>query len=200
MDHLILVLKTLQHLVNMNLEREIQNLPRLRKKIECLKFIKEITSLTIDTNNNLILTYVDGNNNTLTQEVMLSTSSGFKPNIVVDNYTELLTVTGQQLFEFVEVQNSQGTQWLPGSIGGTYYGSGLYYWNGTEWKHDNDKIYEALQQFVDALALIIPTDHHSGFNYIKATEDITVFEDKEMLVSQLTIDGSLTINGTTTVI
>ena len=32
------------------------------------------------------------------------------------------------------VENSQGTYWLPGFIGGTYYGKGLYYSNGTTWE------------------------------------------------------------------
>ena len=30
--------------------------------------------------------------------------------------------------------NSQGTAWLPASLGGTYYNKGLYYSNGTTWE------------------------------------------------------------------
>lgn len=30
---------------------------------------------------------------------------------------------------------SQGTKWLPFSLGGTYYNSGMYYSNGTDWEY-----------------------------------------------------------------
>lgn len=38
--------------------------------------------------------------------------------------------------EFYYVINSQGTKWLPGTLGGTYYKSGTYYSNGTSWVTD----------------------------------------------------------------
>lgn len=54
--------------------------------------------------------------------------------IVVANYSALpnpTTVTGK----FYWCSNSQGTKWLPFSIGGTYYNSGLYYSNGVSWEY-----------------------------------------------------------------
>jgi hypothetical protein len=30
---------------------------------------------------------------------------------------------------------SEGTKWLPGSLGGTYYSAGLYYSNGVSWEY-----------------------------------------------------------------
>jgi hypothetical protein len=48
---------------------------------------------------------------------------------VVANYSAILAlppVTGK----FYWASASQGTSWLPGSLGGTYYNSGLYYYNG----------------------------------------------------------------------
>ena len=53
--------------------------------------------------------------------------------IVVANYSALPapnTVTGK----FYWCSASQGTSWLPGSLGGTYYNSGMYYSNGTTWE------------------------------------------------------------------
>lgn len=52
---------------------------------------------------------------------------------IVANYSALpdpATVPG----EFYFTENSQGTKWLPGSMGGTYYPGGvLYYSNGVAW-------------------------------------------------------------------
>jgi len=55
---------------------------------------------------------------------------------VVANYSALPaanTVSGK----FYWCSASQGTAWLPGSLGGTYYNSGLYYSNGTTWEFLN---------------------------------------------------------------
>jgi len=55
------------------------------------------------------------------------------PITVVANYSALptaSTVTG----EFYWCSASQGTAWLPGSLGGTYYSAGLYYSNGSSWE------------------------------------------------------------------
>lgn len=60
-----------------------------------------------------------------------STSSGTSITVVA-NYSALpdpTTVSGQ----FYWCENSQGTAWLPGSLGGTYYSAGQYYSNGTSW-------------------------------------------------------------------
>jgi hypothetical protein len=68
--------------------------------------------------------------------------------IVVTNYSALPvpnTVTGN----FYWVSNSQGTSWLPGSIGGTYYSAGLYYSNGVTWEYMNVP-YQASQVGVNA--------------------------------------------------
>ncbi len=67
---------------------------------------------------------------------------------VVPNYDGLpnpATVTGK----FYWVENSQGTAWLPWSLGGTYYPKGLYYSNGISWIV-TDAPYQASQIEVDA--------------------------------------------------
>lgn len=68
--------------------------------------------------------------------------------VEVVNYSALPvanTVTGQ----LYAVLNSQGTYWLPGSLGGTYYGKGLYYSNGFSWIY-TETPYNASQATVDA--------------------------------------------------
>jgi hypothetical protein len=68
--------------------------------------------------------------------------------VVVSNYSALplaTTVTGL----FYWCSNSQGTKWLPGSLGGTYYNSGMYYSNGANWEFLNVP-YQATQPTVDA--------------------------------------------------
>ena len=66
---------------------------------------------------------------------------------VVANYSALPavgTVTGQYYW----VKASQGTAWLPGSLGGTYYSAGLYYSNGVTWEF-LDVPYQATQATVN---------------------------------------------------
>lgn len=66
---------------------------------------------------------------------------------VVANYSALppvATVTGQ----FYWCSASQGTSWLPGSLGGTYYSAGLYYSNGVSWEF-MDVPYQATQSEVN---------------------------------------------------
>ncbi len=53
---------------------------------------------------------------------------------VVSNYSALPSATSHA-GEFYWVSNSQGTKWLPGSLGGTYYPNGMYYSNGTDWEY-----------------------------------------------------------------
>lgn len=67
---------------------------------------------------------------------------------VVANYSALpdpTTVSGQ----FYWCESSQGTSWLPGSLGGTYYNSGMYYSNGVSWSFVNVP-YQATQSEVNA--------------------------------------------------
>lgn len=67
--------------------------------------------------------------------------------IVVDNYSALpdpTTVSGK----FYWAENSQGTSWFPGSLGGTYYNSGMYYSNGVSWNFMNVP-YQATQSEVN---------------------------------------------------
>ena len=67
---------------------------------------------------------------------------------VVANYSALPDPT-TVADKFYWCENSQGTAWLPGSLGGTYYPRGLYYSNGTTWEYMETPI-QATQAEVDA--------------------------------------------------
>lgn len=55
---------------------------------------------------------------------------------VVANYSALPSAASAN-DEFYWCSASQGTSWLPGALGGTYYNSGLYYSNGVSWEYLN---------------------------------------------------------------
>lgn len=66
----------------------------------------------------------------------------------VANYSALpdpTTVPGEMYI----AENEQGTNWLPGSLGGTYYPEGMYYSNGVKWVYQKSA-YQATQMEVDA--------------------------------------------------
>lgn len=77
--------------------------------------------------------------------IVVTSGSGV---IVVANYSALpppSTVTGK----FYWCENSQGTSWLPGPLGGTYYPAGTYYSNGVTWEYAATP-YQATQVEVNA--------------------------------------------------
>lgn len=84
------------------------------------------------------------------RRIFTGSSGGTSPLdiTVVANYSALPpanTASGK----FYWCQASQGTWWLPGSLGGTYYNKGLYYSNGTTWE-TVETPYQATQVEVDA--------------------------------------------------
>jgi hypothetical protein len=52
----------------------------------------------------------------------------------VDNFSDLPEASNNP-DELFYVRNNQGTKWLPGSFGGTYYPKGWYLSTGTTWEH-----------------------------------------------------------------
>lgn len=105
------------------------------------------------TGSNIVL-YVD--RDTLTMYIWNGTAyepfsgggGGGSTITIVANYSALpdpTTVSGQ----FYWCSASQGTYWLPGSLGGTYYSSGLYYSNGVGWEYTPTP-YNATQATVNA--------------------------------------------------
>lgn len=67
------------------------------------------------------------------------------------------------------VENSQGTQWLPNNLGGTYYPAGWYIWNGTDWVSDRNAIANQLEQNILQLS-----DNVADINQVES--DLTAEE------------------------
>ena len=89
----------------------------------------------IESSTGVIRTLLQGNNITITNngDGTISISSSADDITVVANYSALPTASGVS-GKFYWCSASQGTAWLPGSLGGTYYSAGLYYSNGTTWE------------------------------------------------------------------
>lgn len=62
----------------------------------------------------------------------------------VASYNDL--IAGETAGEISYVEQSQGTRWLIGSLGGTYYPNGWYLWNGTLWVSDTNAIATAINE------------------------------------------------------
>lgn len=68
------------------------------------------------------------------------------------NYNELSNLATLEVGDFAYVQESQGTKWLPGSLGGTYYNRGIYYYDGVSWKTTEIPYQANLQQVNDGIS------------------------------------------------
>lgn len=107
---------------------------------------------------------------------MMFTTGGGTNITVVANYSALpdpTTVSGQ----FYWCESSQGTSWLPGSLGGTYYSAGQYYSNGVSWSFVNVP-YQATQSEVntgtntDKFVTPSTLKNSTQFQYLDATSSI----------------------------
>lgn len=115
--------------------------------------------------------------------------------IVVTNYSALpdpTTVSGQ----FYWCENSQGTSWLPGSLGGTYYNSGMYYSNGVSWSFVNVP-YQATQSEVNAGTntdkFVTPDTlkNSTQFQFLDATSSIQGQLNSKLNLSGGSLTGAL---------
>jgi hypothetical protein len=90
------------------------------------------------------------------------------------------------------VNSSEGTAWLPGSIGGNYYPSGWYLWTGTIWKSDRNSIASQLQTNVGSLNA--KEDKVSGYSLTKnnLTDALKALYDGA--VSWISTNGTNVIN------
>lgn len=82
--------------------------------------------------------------------------------------------------------SSQGTQWLPGSLGGTYYPKGQYYSDGTNWIYDSNS-YQASQSDVNTGTI---TDQWVSPNTLKNSSQWSTKENTANKQNSLTVDGT----------
>lgn len=78
---------------------------------------------------------------------------GFVGAAFFDTFNALnlaLPQPGQAVDTIVGVRNSQGIEWLPGSLGGTWYPEGFYRSTGLEWRFFGKFPYQATQVEMDA--------------------------------------------------
>jgi len=86
--------------------------------------------------------------NDLKEAIAYFNSMGIYGLVTVANYSALPDPTTVPGHMYICV-SSQGTSWLPGSLGGTYYPEGFYYSTGSAWVYSKTA-YQALQATVDA--------------------------------------------------
>lgn len=134
----------------------------------------------------------------VTQQELIDALGGVGLPTVVANYSALpdpTTVAGQ--FYFVE--NHQGTEWLWGSLGGTYYPAGEYYSNGIVWRYEKSA-YQATQVTVDAG--INDNQFLTSFTFENAAKwgEYVVVNGNQLINDLKTFTNNLTVNGNLSVL
>lgn len=94
---------------------------------------------------------------------------------VFANYTALITAypTAQTL-SLAYVQNSQGTAWLPGGLGGTFYSKGTYLFDGVNWVDGLDEVSEELQDLINEQYKLKVTSSDTTPNYLINKNEDTI--------------------------
>jgi hypothetical protein len=69
-------------------------------------------------------------------------SGGGLDIVISDSFSDL--PDGSESGELSYVKNSQGTLWLPGTLGGNFYPEGWYVWSGSAWVSDRNQIANAI--------------------------------------------------------
>ena len=140
----------------MELNQLIRNLKKLNCDVDKLyslissnsnNSITSINSIDVDNNGKLILTFTD---NTGINTVESDSLQKFIIKYNVLNYTELLTKL-PNTYDYAYVRQEQGNQWLPGSLGGNYYSSGLYMWDGIKWIKDDISLINEINNIINTL-------------------------------------------------
>lgn len=81
----------------------------------------------------------------------VSGGGGFNFTYLANDFTNLNTVAPQPIDAgtIAYVFNSEGTAWLPATMGGSYYPAGIYVSDGSDWVSDRNSIANQLQINVD---------------------------------------------------
>jgi hypothetical protein len=84
-------------------------------------------------------------------------NSNYVANYRAINFSDIANVApSPEINETVFVNQSEGTRWLPGKYGGTYYpGQTIYVWNGTTWTNELEEVANALQVNIDDISSIV---------------------------------------------
>ena len=91
--------------------------------------------------------------------LVVSLEGGTSFSYVVENFTALSLVTGMITGELAYLESSEGTKWLPATMGGTYYPAGIYLYNGSTWVSDRNEIALSLEDVLkNSLRNVTSTD------------------------------------------
>lgn len=123
-------------------------------------------------------------------------------SLFAENYTQLLAISeNPQTLDIAYVRDAQGSKWLPGSVGGTYYPKGTYLYNGTTWVSDKSNVAEALDDVLyesDGFARYTDTVYTEIAPQIIPANQITVMENNANVIERHLPKGVLDYyNGTT---
>jgi hypothetical protein len=127
--------------------------------------------------------------NVINQTLITSTIVGR-----VENYSALPPAADHD-GEYWAVDNNQGTSWLPGSLGGTYYSKGIYYSDGVTWDYQGSFPYQASQAQVDAgIANDVFVTPYTLNNWVGAVDDLQGLQDVLIEDSVLTQNNIIDAN------
>ena len=109
-------------------------------------------------------------------------------NYTEDNYTNLAALTGVTAGQMAYVVDSEGTQWLPFSAGGTYYPRGIYVYNGSTWVSDRDEIAISLESILKSQIVVTQTNYLTTLGgVIDSTKEYFLDGIIDMGTTQITV-------------
>ena len=100
--------------------------------------------------------------------------------------------SGLAVGDLAYINTSEGTAWLPGTMGGSYYPAGWYVWNGTVWNSDRNSIANQFQTNINS----INTKVDKVVGYVLSKNDLTdiLKTSYDSTVSWITTNGANLIN------
>lgn len=79
--------------------------------------------------------------------------------LTAENYDELSQTPGAEVGELAFAFNNQGTKYLPGTLGGTFFPSGVYVWSGAEWVSSRNAFAQELQRLQTGWGFYVDTEY-----------------------------------------
>lgn len=171
--------------------REIINIfPKIKKKVECnscdikdikntlneLDYVEDIMSIDYNNSNQeLTISYLDQDGNTQIKSTLITIGGTQDIGIRQQEDTYSDFIPGSAVGEIAYAENSQGTPWLPGTLGGTYYPAGFYVWNGIDWVSDRNAIANQLAENIFDIG-------GNANNIINLDQRITILENEEHII------------------
>ena len=94
---------------------------------------------------------------------------------------------GKVVGQLAYVINSQGTAWLPSTLGGSYYPKGWYVWNGTNWISDRNSTASELYTIKNDISVLQTIGGGTNISFFQVQDD--------GVTGQLTTTAFVTVGG-----